>query len=166
VATASTGPWPEDGWYRLVTTDQGVDVRVVKPSAHDGMVPAEALFFRLPGTTLKTGLRPSHRHLEVLQQPRLDRDHEMAVGSMRFSIRVEEAAGGVQYAIGYGGRTYTYLLGPQGASTSVRAVADLDGDSRPDFVVDVEGDTTFLLLSTGAQPGANLPTAELPAHGC
>lgn len=164
VVTASTGPWPEDGWYRLVAREQGVEVSAVKPSDRTA-TPADALFFRLKGTPLKTGMRPSYRHMEVLDRPRLGRDHELALRRMRFSLRVEEVPAGVQYAIGYGGQTYSYVLGPQGASTSVRAVADLDGDDRPDFVVDVEGESTFLLLSTRAQPGMNLPTAELPAHG-
>jgi hypothetical protein len=165
VVTASTGPWPENGWYRLVVQDKGVDVRAVKPGER-GMQPADALFFRMKDTELTPGLRPSYRHLEVLETPRLGRHHELAMGGMRFSLRVEEVAAGVQYAVGYGGQTYTYLLGPQGARTSVRAVADLDGDRRPDFLVEVEDQATFLLLSTRAQPGPNLPTAELPAHGC
>jgi len=69
----------------------------------------------------------------------------------------------VRYEIGYGPHTYTYVIAPAGASTSVRAVADLDGDSRPDFVIDVEGLATYLLLSTRARPGLNLPTGEMPA---
>lgn len=162
VVTASTGPWPEDGWYRLVTREDGVEVRSVKPSDRDGAVPADALFFRLRGAALKTGLRSSYRHLEVLEQPRLGRHHELSLRKMRFSLRVEEAPAGVQYAIGYGGQTYSYIMGPLGSQTSVRAVADLDGDAQPDFIVDVEGQATYLLLSTQARPGPNLPTAELP----
>jgi hypothetical protein len=165
VVAGSTGAWPEEGWYRLVVQDKGVDVRAVKPGER-GMQSADALFFRMKGALLKTGLRSSYRHLEVLETPRLGRHHELAMGGMRFSLRVEEIAAGVQYAIGYEGKTYTYLLAPQGASTSVRAVADLDGDGRPDFLVDVAEQSTFLLLSTQAMPGPNLPTAELPAHGC
>ncbi len=165
VTTASTGPWPADGWYRLEPRERGVEVRSVKP-VEDGAVPANALFFRLPGTTLKNGLRASYRHLEVLAQPRLGRDHELSLGTSRFSIRVDETPVGIEYAIGYGGQTYTYVLAPVGASTSVVDVADLDGDNRPDFLVEVEDNTTYLLLSTKAKPGMNLPTAELPAHGC
>jgi hypothetical protein len=164
VTTASTGPWPQEGWYRLVPREEGVEVRSVKPTEVDS-VPADALFFRLPGTTLKTGLRASYRHLEVLAQPQLGRDHELKMGRTRFSIRVEETRAGIEYAIGYGGATYSYVLAPAGASTAVLAVADLDGDTRPDFLVEVEGDTIYLLLSTQARPGPNLPTAELPAHG-
>ena len=164
VMTASTGDWPRDGWYRIVAQERGVDVRAVKPG-EGGTVASDALYFRLPGTTLKQGLRPSYRHLEVLQQPRLGRDHELSLGNGRFSLRVEEVAAGLQYAIGYGHATYTYLLGPTGTQTSVRAVADLDGDSQPDFVVDTD-EATYLLLSTQARPGPNLPTAEIAFHGC
>lgn len=164
VLSAGSVPWPAEGWYRLVPQERGVDVRPVKPADRQ-LVPAEALFFRLPGATLTPGLRGSYRHLEVLQQPRMGRDHELSLGLARFSLRVEEVPAGVQYAIGYGGQTYTYLLGPVGAQTSVRAVADLDGDRHPDFLVDVDDAATFLLLSTQARPGPNLPTAELPAHG-
>lgn len=164
VMAGSSGPWPADGWYRLVPQDKGIEVRAVKP-ADRMVVPADALFFRLPGTTLKTGVRGSYRHLEVLQVPRIGRDHEMSLGGNRFSLRVEEVPAGVQYAVGYGGHTYTYVLGRRDASTSVRAVADIDGDTRPDFLVDVDGHATFLLLSTQARPGPNLPTAELPLDG-
>ncbi|HEY0825140.1 MAG TPA: hypothetical protein VGD76_15230 [Ramlibacter sp.] len=165
VQTASTGPWPAEGWYRLEPRERGIDVSPVRPG-EAGEVPANALFFRLRGTALKTGLRASYRHMEVLAQPRLGRDHELSLGRTRFSIRVEETPVGIEYAIGYGGQTYTYVLAPVGASTSVVDVADLDGDSRPDFLVEVEDNTTYLLLSTQARPGMNLPTAELPAHGC
>jgi hypothetical protein len=165
VVAASTGPWVADGWFRLLPREKGIEVRAVTPGER-GAVPADALFFRMKDTVLQQGLRPSYRHLEVLERPRLGRDHELAMRGIRFSLRVEEVPAGVQYAVGYGGQTYTYLLGPVGARTSVRAVADLDGDTRPDFLVEVEDRATYLLLSTRAQPGPNLPTAELPAHGC
>jgi hypothetical protein len=143
VLTAAADPWPQDGWYRLDAGAQGIDVRAVRPGESAGST-GDALFFRLPGTALQQGVR------------------ESAAG--RFSLRVDEVDAGVQVAIGYGGRSYHYVVGPRGASPSVRAVADLDGDGHPDFVIDA-GDSTLLLLSTQAQPGLNLPTAELPAHG-
>ena len=157
VVTASTGPWPGRGWYRLIAGEDGVEVKSVRPGDRD-TIPADAVFFRLPGTTLKTGVRASYRHLEVLQP----RDHALSLGR-RFTLQVEEVDAGVQYAIGYAGHTYRYVLGPRGSTTSIRAVADMDGDGRPDFLVDVEGLATYLLLSTNAQPGLNLPTAEMPA---
>ena len=164
VAVASPVPWPADGWYRILVTEQGVDVQGVKPGDRQP-VPPDAIFFRLQGAALKTGLRTSYRDLEVLRPARMGRDHELSLGK-RFTVRVEEVDASVRYQIGYGAHEYTYVVGPKGASTSVRAVADLDGDSRPDFVIDVDGLATYLLLSSRAQPGLNLPTAEMPADGC
>ena len=161
VASARTGPWPASGWYRLVPGTQGVEVRSVRPTDRH-TIPADSLFFRLPGTTLKTGMRPGYRELEVVRAPRLGREHDLSLGR-RYSVNVAQVDASVRYEISYGGHSYSYLLGPAGASTSVRAVADLDGDSRPDFLVDVDGLATYLLLSTRAQPGLNLPTAEMPA---
>lgn len=160
VAAASTGPWPADGWYRIVAGEQGVEVRNVKPDDR-GAVPEDALFFRLKGTTLKTGVRPSQSQLEILHRANAPTPRG------RFSLEVAEVDASVRYEIGYGGHSYSYVVGPAGASTSVRAVADLDGDGRPDFLVDVNGLATYLLLSSKAQPGLNLPTAEMPAlDGC
>lgn len=155
VQTAETGPWPATDWYRIVAREDGVEVRSVKPTDRDA-VPADALFFRLKGTTLKTGVRPSQRQLEILH-----RANGASVAG-RFSLQVAEVDAGVRYQVTYGGRDYDYLVGPKGSSTSVRAVADLDGDGKPDFLVDVEGLATYLLLSSKAQPGLNLPTAEVP----
>ena len=160
VAVASTGPWPADGWYRLVASDDGVEVRSVKPTDR-GAVPQDALFFRLKGMTLKTGTRPSQSQLEILHRA------NAPTPAGRFSLQVAEVDASVRYEIGYGGHSYTYVVGPAGASTRVRAVADIDGDGRPDFLVDVNGLATYLLLSSRAQPGLNLPTAEMPAFdGC
>jgi hypothetical protein len=157
VVTARTGPWPANGWYRIVALEQDIHVRAVKPTDRQA-IPADALYFRLPGTTLKTGLHSSLSDLEVLRP----RDHAMSLAG-RYTLRVEEVDASVRYEIGYAGHSYTYVVGPAGSSTSVRAVADIDGDSRPDFLVDVRGLATYLLLSTRAQPGLNLPTAEMPS---
>jgi hypothetical protein len=167
VASAATGDWPRDGWYRLVARERSVEVQKTTPTDRT-LVPADALFLRLPGATLKQGTRPGYRYLTALAQPKMGRDHELALGAMRFSVRVDESAKGMAYTIGYGGQVYNYMLGPFDATTtSVRFVADLDGDGQPDFLVDVD-DASYLLLSTRAQPGANLPAAELFASegGC
>jgi hypothetical protein len=162
---SASAHWPADGWYRIQRDDRGVDVRTAQPG--DATTDAaDAVYFRLPGTTLRAGLRATLRSAAVLEKPTLGTDYELALGRTRFALRVESVVKGMQYAITYGGQTHVYVLGPFDATaTSVRAVADLDGDGMPDFLIDVE-DATYLLLSTRAQPGANLPTAELWAKGC
>jgi hypothetical protein len=168
VGAARNEHWPTDGWFRLVPQGRGIEVSQVQPS--QPVAPAaDALYFRLPGTQLKQGLRNAYRGT-VLQQPRLGQDYELTLGQSRFGVRVESGVKGMQYAISYGAQTYTYVLGPFDATkTSVKHIADLDGDAQPDFLIDVGEDfdtATYLLLSTRARPGANLPTAELWAKGC
>jgi len=166
VVTASTGAWPAEGWYRIEPRERAVEVRAVRSSDPEPEAPAAAaLYFRLPRTALKTGLRQGYRHLAVLQQPAAGKDYELSLGGSRFSLRVDQGTEGTRYVIGYGGQSYSYLLGAPDAHTGVRAVADLDGDQHPDFLVEVD-DATFLLLSTHARPGANQPTAELAGGGC
>jgi hypothetical protein len=165
VVTASTGPWPEDGWFRLVPLDKAVDVRPVRPSEPVASVAADALYVRLPGTALKEGRIAGYRYPERLQQPRMGVDHELSLGAARFSLRVGHVEDGIEYTVGYGGASYRYVLGGPGADhTVVRAIADLDGDRQPDFVVDVD-DGVYLLLSTQAQPGTNGPTAHYTEQG-
>lgn len=167
-AAGNDRAWPQDGWYRLVPQERTLHVQAVRPGADDGQaVAADALYFRLPGTALKQGTRPGYRHGAALASPRFGQDYELTFGADRFALRVEADVKGMHYTIGYGGQTYEYTLGPFDAtSTSVKAVVDLDGDTRPDFLIGVGDDATFLLLSSRARPGANLPTAELWAKGC
>jgi hypothetical protein len=157
-------PWPADGWWRLAPQDRAIEVRAVKPG-DGGIVPADAFYLRLPGAALKPGARRAYPYMQVLHRPSLGADYELALGATRFSLRVENVVKGMQYTIGYGGQSYTYVLGPFDAQdTGVRAVADLDGDAQPDFLVDVH-QATYLLLSSQARPGMNLPTAELWSSG-
>jgi hypothetical protein len=162
---AAPGAWPADGWYRLVPQGATVEVSAARPGEGTGLVAADAVYVRLPGVTLKTGTRSAYRDPRVLQQPRLGMDYELSLAGTRFSLRVEPAGERLLLVVGYRGQAYTYELGYADAAAGVRAVADFDGDAAPDFLVDV-GDATFLLLSTQARPGANLPSAELRNHGC
>jgi hypothetical protein len=165
---ATSGLWPTDGWYRLRLEDKAVDVRAVKPSQPlDAQADTDdALYFRMPGTALKQGARAMYRNAAAIAQPKLGKQYELTLGKTRFGFSVESGAKGMRYDIAYGGETYSYQLGAFDATeTRIKAVADLDGDARPDFLIDV-GDQTFLLLSTQARPGFNAPTAELWAKGC
>jgi hypothetical protein len=165
VVTASTGPWPEEGWYRLVPQDKAVEVRAVKPADSATATSADALYFRQPGVALKEGKRVGYRYPEVLQQPRMGVQHELSVAGTRFSLLAGYVDQGIEYTIGYGGESYSYVLGGAGADhTVVRAIADLDGDRQPDFVIDVD-DGVYLLLSTQARPGPNAPTAHYTEEG-
>jgi hypothetical protein len=165
VVTASTGPWPQQGWFRMVPVDRAVEVRAVKPTDPVGAVAADALYFREPGVALKEGRRPGYRYPEVLQQPRMGVQHELSLAGTRFSLLAAYVPQGIEYTIAYGGASYSYVLGGAGADhTVVRAIADLDGDRQPDFVIDVD-DGVYLLLSTKAQPGPNAPAAHYTEQG-
>ena len=49
------------------------------------------------------------------------------------------------------------------------AIADIDGDGKPDFLISVGGNNSgheYLLLSSLARPGRNPPSAALHSVGC
>jgi len=166
VAQSRSGHWPEGGWYRLVPGDKAVEVRIADPRK----APPEddaAWYVRVPGVALKTGARPLYRMTAAVAQPTPGREYQLMLGRTPYAFTVDDAGGALAYTIRYGGREHTYRLGMPGTPTRVRAIADLDGDAFPDFVVDA-GEATYLLLSRPAQPGLNAPTAELwAAHeGC
>lgn len=158
-----TSDWPTDGWYRLVLKERAVEVRATSKLPGNELEPANSLYVRVPGTELKEGARPMYRSLGAIPHPRIGKQYELTLGKTRFSLLVEapqDARGGAQYIISYGGGSYSYQLGQGNVQSQLELVADLDGDAQPDFLVQV-GDERFLLLSTRAQPGANRPAAEL-----
>ena len=169
VATGrATGAWPADGWFRLRVADRAIDVRAVTPQQPVERGADDALYFRLPGVALKTGTRIQYRHLNDIHEPQHGKQYELVLGKTRFGFSVEADAQSVRYDIAYGGATHSYRVAAgEGGSTRVHAIADLDGDAMPDFLVQVD-ETSYLLLSTQARPGLNPPTAELwAAHdGC
>jgi len=164
VAGAPSADWPVDGWYRLSLADRNVEVRKAQPSHPDDADPDNSFYVRVPGARLKEGLRPKYRFSHLILQPAIGKQYELMLGKTPFSLAVESNAEGTHYRIGYGGETYHYPLGLPAAATLVHAVADLDGDAMPDFLVEV-GDELVLLLSTRATPGTNLPSARLVAMG-
>jgi hypothetical protein len=164
VAGAPSADWPVDSWYRLSLADRSVEVRKARPSEPDDADPDSSFYVRVPGTRLKEGLRPKYRFSHLILQPAIGKQYELMLGKTRFSFTVESDERGTQYSISYGGETYQYPLGLPAAATLIHAVADLDADAMPDFLVEV-GDELYLLLSTRAVPGTNMPSAQLVAMG-
>jgi hypothetical protein len=110
-------------------------------------------------------------------RPELDRRYELQLGDKPFAFTVHNGArtakgtpyGGAHYVIEVDGETREYVLGEFGWDSTIEAIADLDGDGKPDFIVRVAGnnsDTEAVLLSSRAKPGKNPATASLVAIGC
>lgn len=157
---ASADGWEEEGWYQLTVAAGSVQVRAARPHCGDAGVAADAMYLHIPGAQLPEGLRVNHAFPGDGLRPVVGRQYSMALGRTDFSFAVDSSAAGTEYVIRYGGATYRYLLGLPAAATRVHAIADLDADHRPDFVVEVGGEL-FLLLSSQARPGTNLPSAQL-----
>ncbi|MGE3348590.1 MAG: FG-GAP repeat protein [Ramlibacter sp.] len=163
-----------------------IALQLEDPQGQDGLAgypeaEAEAVdtrYLRVPGTRLLPGRRPTVAFPQGVLRPRLDHAYALRLGDTPFTLTVHDGlrnrAGvpygeGAQYVVRHGGQTYTWLLGQSGRDSVVEAVADLDGDGKPDFIVRVggrNGDDEYLLLSSHARPGANVPTAELGSQGC
>jgi hypothetical protein len=153
------------GWYRLTPGEHSIDVHAMARSAAADSEPDGALYVRIPGAQLKEGPHRQYRHLQKVAQPKTGKDYQLTFGKTPFSFTVASDAAGTQLTVGYGGQMHDYLLGLPAAATRVDAIADLDGDGMPDFIVEV-GDDSYLLLSTQAHPGANRPSAQLVGCGC
>ena len=110
-------------------------------------------------------------------RPELDRRYQLQLGDKPFAFTVHNGArtatgtpyGGAHYVIEVDGEAREYLLGEFGWDSTIEAIADLDGDGKPDFIVRVAGnnsDYEAVLLSSRAKPGRNPATASLVAVGC
>src|SRR4051812_2090351 len=148
VAGSSNGHWPTDGWSRLALGDKAIDVRPAdaRKPAVDG---DDAWYVRLPNTKFKTGARKLYRMTPAVAQPTLGREYQLTMGRTPFGFTVDAVEGALTYTIRYAGAEHVYRVALAGTPTAIRAIADLDGDAQPDFVIDVDGQV-FLLLSTAA----------------
>jgi hypothetical protein len=160
VAGVPSPDWPVDGWYRIANGRKSVDVRAMKPQTADEGDPEGALYVRVPGQRLVEGALPRVKFAAGEFKPRVETEYNFALGKVPFAFTVQSDRDGTRYEIAYEGAKYSYMLGLPAAATKVKAIADFDGDGRPDFLVEV-GDDTFLLLSTQARPGGNVPSAQL-----
>ena len=150
----------DEGWFRMTVGDDAVRVTAARPPVHEGEAAADAIYVNVPGTMLHEGVRLNYLFDRAGLRPSVGQAYEMTMGRTDFRFTVDSSSQGTQYVIEYGGATYRYLLGLPAAATRVHAVVDLDGDRNPDFLVEV-GDEFFMLLSSHAQPGRNLPSAQL-----
>jgi hypothetical protein len=165
VASVPSPQWPVDGWYRVSPGRKTVDVRAMVPSRAEEGDPEGAVYVRVPGARLAEGLRPKVRFAAGELKPRVGTEYRYELDQRPFSFSVQSDRDGTRYEIAYAGAVHTYMLGLPASATKVLAIADLDGDGLPDFLVEV-GDETYLLLSTQSRPGGNLPSAQLWAMGC
>lgn len=155
---AQNEPWAEEGWYELSMAGDAVQVRAARQPRAEEADPS--MYVHIPGTALREGVRINHLFAQKSLRPRAGQEYRFALGKTPFAFTVESSEQGTAYVISYGGATHRYLLGLPAAATQVHAVADLDGDRQPDFLVEVGGEM-FLLLSSQARPGTNLPSAQL-----
>jgi len=138
------------------------------------------IYLRVPGVRWRAGRIPVHLFKSGTPQlrPKLDHRYELSLGSQAFAMTVrnglrgrngEPYGDGAYYTIEYGGATYEYRLDGYGWDSWINAIADVDGDGKPDFFINVGGSnsgTEYWILSTKARPGRNPATASLRSTGC
>lgn len=156
---ARSDEWADEGWYELSVAGDAVQVRAARAPRAEEEADA-SMYLHLPGTKLTEGLRINHLFAQKSLRPRVGHEYKLNLGKTPFAFTVESGSEGTAYVISYAGESHRYLLGLPAAATQVHAVVDLDGDRLPDFLVEVGGET-FLLLSSQAKPGTNLPSAQL-----
>jgi hypothetical protein len=150
----------EEGWYEIAVRDDAVHVRAVAQPRCGEAVSQNAMYLHRPGAALVEGVRVNHGMPSGALRPVVGQKYTRTLGRTEFGFRVWSNAVGTAYVISYDGEDHEYLLGLPAAATTVHAIADLDGDRKPDFVVEVGGEV-FLLLSSDAKAGMNLPSAQL-----
>ncbi len=154
-------------------TSQAVDV--------SNTAPADAIdvqYLRVPGVKLRQGTVPTVKFSNGTLSPKLDHTYQLKLGDALFTLHVQNGlrgkngapyGEGALYTVGYGGEFYSYHLDGYGWDTHVQAVADVDGDGKPDFFISMGGNNSgyeAVLLSSKAKPGTNKPTATLSSQGC
>lgn len=139
-----------------------------------------SLYLRVPGAKLTPGSLKPYLFKNGTPQlsPKLDYRYELKLGDKPFAFSVQNGlrgkngepyGDGAHYFIEYDGEKYSYSLDGFGWDSRIQAIADLDGDGKPDFFINVGGNNSgyeYVLLSSVAKPGRNAPTASLRSMGC
>lgn len=159
---------------------RAAEMSVDAPLKSEPVAESRPLFLRVPGVRLSQGTVKPYLFKNGTPQlaPLLDHRYELKLGDKPFALTVQnglrgkngEAYGeGAHYLIEYDGEKFLYSLDGFGWDSRIQAIADLDGDGKPDFFVNVGGSNTgyeYVLLSSLAKPGRNPPTASLRSMGC
>jgi hypothetical protein len=138
------------------------------------------LYLRVPGAQIRHGTIPVYMFKNGTREllPQLDKRYELTLDAYPFAVTVSNGSrtrNGTPYGdwprflIEYGGNSYEYVIGSQAGSSTILAIAELDGDGKPDFLIRVAGHNSgneAILLSTKARPGKNPPSASLFQIGC
>jgi hypothetical protein len=141
---------------------------------------ANIVYLRVSGVKLKPGTSSVYlfKNGTSSLRPKLDYRYTLSLGGQPFAFTVQNGlrtktgaayGDGAQYTIEYDGKTFEYSLGEFGWDSTISAIADIDGDGKPDFIISVGGSNSgyeAILLSSTAKPGKNLPTASLTSTGC
>ena len=160
---------------------RGANASAAAPASDASAPPAEnVVYARFPGARLRTGEIPLYRFKNGTAQlsPKLDYRYALRLGDQAFAFTVSNGlkghsgasyGEGARYSIEYDGQTFDYNLPEYGWDSRVSAIADIDGDGKPDFLISVGGNNSgheYLLLSSLARPGRNPPSAALHSVGC
>ena len=148
--------------------------------ATGSLPPDNVLYLRFPKPPLRSGAVALYRFKNGTAKltPMLDHRYELLLGTQPFAFTVRNGqkgrngasfGEGARYTIEYDGLNHEYNLPEFGWDSRINAIADFDGDGKPDFLVTVAGNNSsyeYLLLSTLGQPGMSPPSAVLQATGC
>jgi hypothetical protein len=180
VSKGATPPFLQPILEQVEGVENGQFVTSQATEQTDGSNYIDQLYLRVPGTVLREGKIPllTFKSGHSTLQPRLEYRYKLELNGMPFSVFVRNGfrsksgvpyGEGTRYFIEYGGQTYRYNLGGYGWDSTIKAITDLDGDGRPDFVIAVGASNSsveVVLLSSKAKPGSNPPTASLVSTGC
>lgn len=160
---------PADGWYRVTDKDGALQVQAVAaPIPAPGEDEAEEIdtrYIRIPGARIAEGRLPTVAQAGRVLAAGANRAFHFELAGTPFTLTVRN---GLVYTVVIGEDSYAFHVdGGMAEESEVLAVADIDSDMKPDFILRV-GDRELLLLSSFANPGLNPPAAVLVMHegGC